>query len=198
MSGETDGDDKTEPTFTRAQMAKMVAAQVREKVSTALAEYGDLDELKRKAAGFDSNEGKLDQVLSKLAAAEKRAEAAELDNARASVAAELGLKPSQAKRLNGKTRAELLEDGRELLDDLGIKPDTKGAAVDDKGTGTGTESEEHDEEGAVEQDEQEAPKPPAQPARMRPRETLRSGAPRTQTAPEETNPLKLADMIPRR
>src|SRR6187402_2273533 len=87
----TDDDSTTEATFTRAQMAKMVNAQVKEKLAAALAEYGDLDELKAKAAEADTNRGKIDQVLDKLNAAEKRAADAELENTRRKVADKLGL-----------------------------------------------------------------------------------------------------------
>lgn len=201
MSG-TD-DDTTETTFTRAQMAKMVNAQVKEKVAAALADYGDLDELKRKAATADANESKIDALLAKMTAAEERASKAEAETLRRSVADELGLSPKQAKRLSGKTRDELLADGQEMIEDMGIKPGKKPTTSTKDAPGEATdgeqdENEDDDADGADAEVEVVSTPAPARKRAGRPTETLRPGAPRTQTAPEETDPLKLAALIPRR
>lgn len=198
MTTETDDDAKTEPTFTRAQMAKMVNAQVREKVAAALAEYGDLDELKRKAAEADKQKSQLDRIEEQLKASEARAARAERDGLIREVADELGISLRLAKRLEGSTKAELLADGRDTMEDLGFKP--KGKANGSTGTkGEATDGETDAEDDSANEQQDETPSRQPAPARTaRPRETLRSGAPRTDTPPEETNPLKLVENIPRR
>jgi hypothetical protein len=200
MSG--DDDSTTETTFTRAQMAKMVAQQVKDKLAAALAEYGDLDELKSKAAAADANESKIEQVLSKLTAAEKRASDAEAANLRRAVADELGLTPRQAGRLKGSTRDELLADGEEMIEDMGIKRKTPPATKTKDATGEATEEQDETDEQQDETDDATATTtvtaPPARTRAARPTETLRPGANRTQTAPEETDPMKLAALVPKR
>jgi len=192
-----DTDTKTEPTFTRAQMAKMVAAQVREKVTAALSEYGDLDALRAKAAEADKSKSQLDRIEEQLKASEARAAKAERDGLVREVADELGISLRLAKRLEGTTKAEMLADGRETMDDLGIKPNRKTGSTETKGEATDGETDAEDNS-ATEQQDETASRQTAPARTARPRETLRSGAPRTETPPEETNPLKLVENIPRR
>jgi hypothetical protein len=179
-------------------MAKMVNAQVREKVAAALADYGDLDELKAKAAEAEKSRSLLDRIEEKLAASEKRAAAAERETLLRGVAEELGISMRLAAKLEGNTRAELLADGRETMEDLGIKP--KGKTTSETAAGDGdAESGGDDEQDETPQDEIETPvtrEPVRRPGR--PREQLRSAAPVTPVTPEETDPLKLAALIPRR
>jgi hypothetical protein len=197
-----DDDSKTEPTFTRAQMAKMVAAQVREKLAAALSEYGDLDELKRKAAEADKSKSQLDRIEEQLKASEARAAKAERDGLIREVADELGIPLRLAKRLEGGTRAELLADGRDTMEELGIKPNkgkagtTRDANEDTKGDGT--DSDDGTEDEPQQQDEATSRQTAAATRTARPRENLRGGAPRTDTKPEETDPMKLVENIPRR
>lgn len=190
-----DENGKTEVTFTRAQVRSMIAAEVR-KVRDEFSDYGDL---KQRAEAADGQQDKIAQVLAKLEAAEKRAADAEAATMRRDVADELGLSPKQARRLTGKTRDELLADGREMIEDMGIKikqPARKAAAEAVEDDVDADEDIEEDETEAPE-DEPPAPRPTARrPAR--PRETLRSGAPRTPTKPDELDPAKLAALIPRR
>lgn len=204
MPTDDDGDDKTETTFTRAQMAREVNRQVREKVAAALAEYGDLDELKSKAAEADKQKTQLDKVSEQLDALTKRAETAEIENTRRKVADELGLTPKEAKRLRGKTYDELKADADELVDDLGIdvkarkqggKTKAKGKARDEDGdAGDDAASDEHDED---DDGDEEQPEPQRRPARRRPRE-LRSGAPMSAGDDRvERDPLKLIEGVPR-
>lgn len=200
MTIDDDTDQKPEPTFTRGQMAREVARQVREKVAAALAEYGDLNELRTKAEQADKQRSQLDRIEQQLAAQTKRAEAAERETLIRSVAEELGIPMRLAGRLTGSTRAELLADGRETMDELGIKPKGKATsntpAAEDGDVGDdGVTTDEQ-------QEQQEEAETPAQrePARRiaRPREQLQSAAPRTPPAPEVTDPLKLAAAVPRR
>jgi hypothetical protein len=198
VSTETDDSTTTktdEPMFTRAQFAREVAKQVRDKVAAALSEYGDLDELKRKAADADKQKSQLDRIEEQLKASEARAAEAERNGLIREVADELGISLRLAKRLEGKTKAELLADGRDTMEDLGLKPKGKQS--------TGTKGEATDGETDAEDDsvdeKDETPSRQTAPTRTaRPREALRSGAPRTDTPPEETNPLKLVENIPRR
>lgn len=199
MSTETDDETtRPEPTFTRAQMAREVNRQVKEKVAAALAEYGDLDELKSRAAEADKNKTQLDRIEQQLAEQVKRADAAERETLVRSVAEELGISLRLAKRLEGKTRAELLADGRETMEDLGIRP--KGKTTTSTAAGNGDVEDDGLEGQDDQQQEQESEPVVREPARRatRPREQLQSGAPRTPTAPEETDPMKLAAAIPRR
>jgi hypothetical protein len=209
MANDDSDDDKstTETTFTRAQFAREVAKQVRAKVAEALADYGDLDELKAKAATADKQKTQLDKVAEQLDTLTKRAEAAEVDVARTKVADKLGLTPREAGRLKGKTYAELLADGEELVEDLGIdtaarkrgeqqrKP--KGT-TDDAGSDDGDdESDEHDDADGDDGQQQETQREERRPApRRRPRE-LRSGAPATTGPVEPSDPLELIKSVPR-
>lgn len=203
MSTEDDdaNEGKTEPTFTRAQMAREVARQVREKVSSALAEYGDLEELKRKAADADKNASKLDKMAEQVATLTKRAEAAEIDSARARVAEELGLTAKEAKRLKGKTYEELKSDGDEFVDDMGIDVKARKAGKTEGGRKSGDDNDSNtgddDTDSSTDNDEPKKQEP-ARRRRERPTEDLRSGAPMSTGGREETDPLKLVADIPRR
>jgi len=189
-------DDGTTPgttkTLTQADIDRAFAAGASREREKLTARYADYDDLKTKAAEADKNKTQLDRIEEKLAATEKRAAAAERQGLIREVADELGISVRLAGKLSGTTKAELLADGRETMDDLGITP--KGKTKDASAPkGEETEGEDEGEETVA-----ETPRQPAPAARTRPRETLRSGAPRTESAPDETNPLKLAEAIPRR
>jgi hypothetical protein len=125
------------------------------------------DELATVKADQDSSKSDLQKVLDKVAGLETRAEAAERAALVAQVASEKGLTPSQAKRLQGDTRAELETDAEELLEAFGNKGD-KGDGDDgddgkgDKGDGDG-----------------------GKPAGGKPREKLRPGAANDDDASKE-------------
>lgn len=200
MSTEDD-DAKTktdEPMFTRAQFAREVAKQVREKVASALSEYGDLDELRTRAAEADKQKSQLDRIEQQLAETQKRAEKAERDGLVRRVADELGISMRLAGKLSGRTYEELLADGKDTMDDLGVKPKSK------NGKATTTTDGDTTDDGAQEDgaqdgdgDQQASSRQTAATRTARPRETLRSGATRTPTAPEVTNPMELVKNIPR-
>lgn len=195
MSTEIDDDaPKPEAMFTRAQMAREVARQVREKVDAKLAEYGNLDELRAKAAEAEKNKSQLDRIEQQLAAQTERAGKLERENLVRTVADKLGISERLVRKLDGKTEAEMLSEARELIEDLGIRP--KGKATSD----TAEKDGDAEPGGNAEQDDQQDETPPAreQPRRTRPREQLQSGAPRTPTEPDETDPMKLVAAIPRR
>jgi hypothetical protein len=206
MAGDDDGEDKTETTFTRAQMAREVNRQVREKVAAALAEYGDLDELKSKAAEADKQKSQLDKVSEQLDALTKRAEAAEIENDRRKVADELGLTPKEAKRLRGKTYAELKADADELVDDLGIdvkarkQGKTKSKATDtggDSDTDDDSSSDDNDTDNDGDEQQQTQREERRSAPRRRPRE-LRSGASMSGGDDRDvSDPLKLIENVPR-
>ena len=66
----------------------------------------------------DRDKSELEKLTESQAAAERRAQEAELRAARLEVAAEKGLTPAQAKRLVGTTREELEADAAEILRDF--------------------------------------------------------------------------------
>lgn len=172
---------KTEETFTRAQVRSMIAAEVRK----ARESFADYDDLKARAAEADKSKTQLDKVLEKLNAAEERTVKLEAAQTRSSVIAAKKLPASLAKWLpTSGTEEELASKADELLADW----KTAGGKVDGETDG---KTEQDGDNGKA--------TPPARPAAStgRPREDLRSGAPTTPRAAEETDPLKLAALIPR-
>jgi hypothetical protein len=166
-----------EKTFTQAELD----AVVRDRLKREREKYADYDTLKAAAAGAEANKTQLDKVLEKLTAAEERAAKLEEGNLRGSVATAKKLPAFLAKKLSGKTKEELEADADEML--------AEWKAAGGK-TGDDTTEESGTEGGTTTQQ-------PATAQRGRPKETLRSGAPRTETTPEETDPRKLAELIPR-
>jgi hypothetical protein len=169
-----------EKTFTQAEVDAVAAAARKRERELLTAKYGDYDDLKNKAAAADKDKTQLEKLLGEVQGLTDRAEKAEAATLRADVARELGLSDRQARRLHGKTREELLADGREMAEDFKMAKDANGKEGDPAAAPPANE-------------------PPAarEPARRRPVEDLRSGAPMTGAAPEEMNPLKLAELIPR-
>lgn len=204
-----DDEDKPERTFTKAEFAREVARQVRAKVAEALSEYGDLDELRKRADEADKQQSKIDKMAEQLNTLTQRAEKAELDVARQRVADELGLTQREAKRLSGKTYDELKADAEELVEDLGIDVEARKAGRkpaagrktdqqdedNDQQNGVGDNDDGDDDNDETEDQQESAPRP--QPRRVRPQE-LRSGAPLSSGRREETDPLKLVAAVPRR
>lgn len=189
-----------EKKFTQADLDRVVA----DRLTRERAKFADYDELKQAAQAAAGSKSQLDKMQEQLDKMAKRAEKAEGEALRSSVAAELGLSPRQARRLSGTTREELLADGRELLDDLGVKPGAKGdgnndganggdggseGAADGDGKGDGGKAGTGSADGNAQQ--QTAP-------RGKPKEDLKSGAPMSTPGKEETDPLKLAAAVQRR
>lgn len=168
-------------TFTQAEVDAIVRDRLKREREATATKYADYDELKRAAAEGDRNKSQLDKVSEQLASLTERAEKAEAAQLRAKIINEKKIPPSLAKRLQGKTEEELTADADELLADWKA---AGGKTADDGGEQDGDKGGET---------------PPARPAARpgRPREDLRSGAPVTAREPEETNPLKLAALIPR-
>jgi hypothetical protein len=84
------------------------AAKERDALQARLKEYEDRDKTEQQ------------RLTESQAAAEQRAQAAELRAARLEVAHEKGLTPAQAKRLVGTTREELEADAEEVLKDFPV------------------------------------------------------------------------------
>lgn len=169
-----DDDSTSAKTFTQAELD----AVVRDRLKREREKYADYDDLKAKAAEVDKSKTQLDKLQEQLEGMARRAEDGERRATVREVADELGISVKQASRLKGSTKDELLADGREFLDDFAPKNGDGESAGSTDGSTT----------------------PPAResaPARGRPRESLRPGAPMTETKVEETNPLKLAEAIPR-
>jgi hypothetical protein len=185
----------TEPEkkFTQADLDRVVA----DRLARERTKYADYDELKQQAQAAAGSKSQLDKIQDQLDKAEKRAEKAEGLALRSSVAAELGLSEARARRLTGATRDELLADGRQMIEDFGLKP-KGGAESDADGDDDGKRQ---DGEGAGNDDgKQQDGKDdaPAQRApRTRPRE-LRSGAAMSEPQTEEMDPRKLAESVGRR
>lgn len=172
----------TTTTFTQADVDRIV----RERLARERDRFKDYDDLKAKAGDADKNKSALDKLLEKVSGLEDRASKAEAAALRADIAQAKGLTPAQAKRLHGSTRDELEADADELRsmfkpkdsDDSGGNAGESGGA-DDKGTDSRSGG---GEQGGT---------------RGRPREALRSGTAVPTGDAEETNPMKLAEKIPR-
>lgn len=204
-------DDKgtgTEETFTRAQVRAMIAAEVRKERE----KFADYDELKTRAAAGDRDKSQLDKLTEQITALTKRAEAADLEVARRDVADEFGLTRREARRLSGKNADELRADAQDLVDDLGIDvaarkagktKSPQGSTTDDNKGTDGTDGDAGSGDDADEEPAQRTPPartPAGTPARGT-RETLRSGAPRTDGGDadlEKLDPMELIKGVPRR
>ena len=135
------------------------------------------DENKRLRADLAKATGGDQPDPEKLAAAERRAEEAELRAMRMEVAADKGLSAKQAKRLQGATREELESDADELLADF--KPAT-GKTTEDK-------DDETDPAGG---DTSTGPG-------RKPAVDLKGGGNPATEPPEETDPRKIAEKVGR-
>lgn len=113
-----DDDTKVQPgdggerLYTRAEMQKMVNAQVQD---TIRSKFGDYNDLKAKAADSDRNKDALEKLLDRFGAMEKRLADAARKDLIAEVAEKKGLTRGQAKRLVGDTLEELLADADDLV-----------------------------------------------------------------------------------
>lgn len=168
----------------------MIAAEVK-KVREQFADY---DELKAAATDADKSKSQLDKVSEQLAALTSRAEKAEFAVTRNEVIRAKGLSAKQARRLTGSTQAELEADADDLLESFPEKPGTGGSGT----TGTDGTTDGGDTDGEQDNEQDGASTGSRSSTRGRPREQLRSGTPVTTREPEETDPMKLAALIPRR
>jgi hypothetical protein len=167
-------------TFTQAEVDAIVRDRLKRERDATATKYADYEQLKTAASEADKTKTQLDKVLDKLTAAEERTGKLEAQNLRNDVLTSKlkGVPASLTKHLQGKTKEELESAAEEMLADW----KEAGGKIDD--------------------DDTTAPAgpttPPATAPRGRPTEALHSGAPMTPAAPEETNPTKLAALIPRR
>ena len=100
-----------------------------EKVTTTEAERDEFKAEVDSKADPDSAKA-ITKLEKQLEDAKAEAAKAELRADRVEIAAEKGLTPKQAKRLQGATREELETDADELLEDLGIKPESNDSDED--------------------------------------------------------------------
>jgi hypothetical protein len=166
-----------EKTFTQAEVDAIVRERLKRERDATATKYADYDELKTKAATADGNKTQLDKMAEQLAAIGERATKAEAANLRNEVLAAKKVPAKLAGRIRGDTKEELEADADELIatwKEAGGKLDDDTPPATDAPAGKATA-----------------------PARGRPREALHSGAPLNDAPPEETNPLKLAALIPR-
>lgn len=126
----------------------------------------------------DAGKSEIERLTEQLAHAQRSASDAEARALRYEVAAQHKLTPAQARWLQGANREELEANVAELLEAFSpaLSPASDKAGDDDKG-----------------------PEPDRDPnPRRRPQERLRPGAvPDADTEPVETDPKKLAAMVPR-
>lgn len=188
-------------TFTQADLDRAAAAGAQRERQRAAEKYADYDDLKRVAEAAGKSQSQLDKMQEQLTALTTRAERAEHANTRREIADEFGLTAREAGRLRGKTLDELRTDAEEFVADMGIdvKARKAGKAATTAPKGEATDGQDGTDGDGTDTDADDAPsRQPAPTRTARPRETLSSGAPRTPTTPDETNPLKLVENIPRR
>lgn len=180
-----------EKKFTQADLDRVVA----DRLARERGKYADYDELKQQAQAAAGSKSQLDKIQEQLTKAEERATKAEREAIKSSVAQELGLTPRQARKLEGGNREEMLADGREILEDFGIKK-TDGTTNDGAAGEGGNAQAGSGDGGSTGQPAEQEPQRRA--PRGRPTESLKSGAPISEPATEETDPLKLAAGVARR
>jgi hypothetical protein len=130
------------------------------------------EELAKLKADLEGGKTDAERMAAKVAELEKRANDADLRALRAEVAAEKGLTPAQARRLQGTSKEELERDADELLE--AFRPaSSDGSGDDDAGK-------------------------QQRPAAGKPRENLRPGAtPPADTSSEQYDSAKLLAAVPR-
>lgn len=113
---------------------------VESRLARERAKYADYDSLAEKAKKYDeaqeASKTEIEKFTERATAAEQTAAEAVARAARAEVALEKGLTPTQAKRLVGATREEMLADADELLKDLQADGKKAPRARDQKQTET--------------------------------------------------------------
>lgn len=128
--------DEFKAPASQADLDKIIEARV----ARERAKYADHADLAAKAKKFDeaqeANKTELEKITERTTKAEQSAIAAAQRADRAEVALEKGLTPTQAKRLVGATREEMLADADELLKDLGADGKKAPRARDQKQTET--------------------------------------------------------------
>jgi hypothetical protein len=161
---------------------------VRERLARDRERFKDYDDLKSRAAEADKNKSALDKLLEKVSGLEERASKAEAAALRADVAQAKGLTPTQAKRLQGKTREELEADADELLSMF--KPaDKDGKGEEGKGEGSEKTGGKDTGTGETSGTDEGRKLPPS----SRPKEKLTSGA--VPATSGDADPGKLAEQI---
>lgn len=118
-------DPKPEEFFTQADVDRIVADRLKREREATKTKYADYDDLKKRAEGATTLEGRVADIERQAKESDARAVRAEVANAK-------GLTPNQAKRLVGETREELEADADELLKDIGAQK-KRGNHVPDEG-----------------------------------------------------------------
>lgn len=120
----------------QAELDKIIEARL----ARERAKYADYGDLKAKADEFDkaqdASKSELQKAADRAAKAEAAATQAQRDAWRAQIALDEGLTPTQAKRLVGDTREELLADAQELKKDLQLDAKKPPRASDQKRSDT--------------------------------------------------------------
>lgn len=155
---------------------KRALAAERKRATEAERRAAELEAELQKAR--DKDKPDIERLTGERDAAAKRASDAETAMLKLSIGLDKGLTPAQARRLTGSTREELEADADELATAFGI-----GGGGNGGGNGAGNSSSDSGDG-----------KTPA----GRPREQMPRGGADPTEEPEETDPAKLADLIPRR
>jgi len=135
--GQQGGQQQDAPPFTAPQSQAELDKIIGERLRREREKYADYDEVKRKAAEHDkateAQKTEIEKATGRATEAETKAAAAERRALVAEVALEKGLTPSQAKRLDGNTRDELVADADDLLKDIGGAAGKAGGVSFDQG-----------------------------------------------------------------
>lgn len=109
--------DEYKPPATQADLDRIIT----DRLNRERAKFSDYDELKQHAGEYqrlvEASKSDQQRLEERASAAESKVGPLELDNARLQIALEKGLTLSDARRLVGSTRDELLADADEFLKD---------------------------------------------------------------------------------
>lgn len=172
--------------FTQEQVNSMVANARRD----IEAKYADYDDLKKKAqdaeAAVEAQKSDLQKLQGTVDQLATDLKDERLNGLKSTVAAAAKLSPAQAAYLKGSTQEELQASAAKLQEDFGIKP----AGTTDDGGADGADGDQQTTTTGGDQQQQTT---------RRPVDQLQSaGSTVTTTAPDESDPDKLADLIGRR
>ncbi|MFW6091495.1 MAG: capsid assembly scaffolding protein Gp46 family protein [Actinomycetota bacterium] len=181
-----------EKTFTQDEVNRIVE----DRLKRERAKFSDYDELRRRAEEADKSKSDIEKLTETVSQLKSDLGEERQRSLRAEVAQAKGLTPRQARRLTGSTKEELEADADEILEDFGVKRDGGGNGG---GSGETGQSGDGGETGETESGKSDEGSEAGGDSRSigTPREKLRSGGSVPKAEPEEMDPRKLAEAIPR-
>lgn len=118
-----EGGEEKPPEFKAPTSQEEFDRMVSDRLTRERAKFADYDDLKTKASKYaeieESKKSELEKAAERERAAIERADKAEQQTLRMTVANSKGLTPGQAKRLVGSTKEELESDADEILTEFG-------------------------------------------------------------------------------